>query len=150
MWPSREVGRSLLPAPSPQPILGFCAHTSLISDLFYPHDVFLGAGDWAFLLCPALFCPTGSLCWAHPGEPASESPAQQGPGETPVVLVLTSASVWALTFAGPSRVTQQRSGGCCLSTTWPVYITGALLFPLLPWIPQQSQAAREQRAEGMH
>lgn len=33
VWPSIQVGRSLLPPPSPQPVLGFCAKTSLISDL---------------------------------------------------------------------------------------------------------------------
>lgn len=32
-WPSIQVGRSLLSAPSPQPILGFYTKTSLISDL---------------------------------------------------------------------------------------------------------------------
>lgn len=67
----------------------------------YLHDVFLGAGDRASLICPALFCPAGSPCWAHPGKPASKSPAQQGPGDA-WGPVLPSAGVWGLTCAGLS------------------------------------------------
>lgn len=57
VWPSREVGRSLLPAPSPQPSPGFRTHTSLISDLLYLHGVFRVLGIEPS--CSALFCPTG-------------------------------------------------------------------------------------------
>lgn len=63
----------------------------------------------------------------------------------PVALALGSA------FAGLSRVTQQSSGGCCLGTTWPVYITGALLSSFCLGLPSKAKLpVREQRAQGMY
>lgn len=100
------------------------------------------------LPCPAPFCPAGPPCWAHPGAPASKGPAQRGPGEMPVVLVPPSASVLGSDFCWAVQGDLAKLWGCYLYTTWPTYNTKALLFPLLPWFSQQSQAACEQRAEG--
>lgn len=113
------------------------------------HDVSLGAGGRAFLIRPALLCPAGSPCWAHPGGgwggPASKSPAQQGPGDTRAPSSPLPGSGASL----PPGYPGDSAPGCCLYATRPMYNTKALLCPLLPWFPQQRQAAREQSAEGV-
>lgn len=139
------MGRSLLPALSPQPILGFCASDRPFFRFLYLLDAFLGVGDRAFLPRSA---PQGLYVGACPGEPA-----QWGPGEAPDGLLPPSPGVSGsyCHWAAPG-ILGRACGATSCAPTWPPHSAKACCPPLLPRLPQHSQAAHEtdRRGEGMH
>lgn len=124
-------GRWLLPAPGPQPPLGFGTKTGLISDLLICMVAFWVRGIEPF--CSALLCPV--LQRPHIGlirGDCFQEPCSARPRGDACILVLPWASVLGSGFRWAVWGDFAEPWGCSLYTTWPTYNTKALLYPRLP------------------